>query len=205
MSRLMVAGLALAAGVAVATPMVAWSAADTEPQLAQAAPGPGPGSRGMGMGMGMGHAGDDWDRGGPGGTWGHDGPGGRHDQHGLMHRMMHRGGSPKQACEEHLARRAGMVAYVVAKLNLTAEQKPLWDKLQTAMQAGADKERQLCTALKPPAERAQETVLDRANRREQFLAARLQAVQQARAPLEQLYQALTPEQKAIVDHPFRRG
>ena len=34
--------------------------------------------------------------------------------------------------------------------------------------------------------------------------ARLQAVQQTRPALEQLYQALTPEQKAIVDHPFMR-
>jgi hypothetical protein len=56
--------------------------------------------------------------------------------------------------------------------------------------------------LKPAGERGQETILDRVNRREQFLSARLQAIQQTRPALEQLYQALTPEQKAIIDHPM---
>jgi hypothetical protein len=116
--------------------------------------------------------------------------------------MMHR--SPQQRCEERLAKRAGMVAYVVAKLNLTAEQRPAWDKLQGVLQANADKERQLCATLKPIAERGQETILDRMTRREQFLTARIQAIQQARPALQALYQALTPEQKAIIDHPLRR-
>jgi hypothetical protein len=49
------------------------------------------------------------------------------------------------------------------------------------------------------------TLLDRINRQEQVLTARLQALQQVKPPLEQLYQALTPEQKAIADHPFRAG
>jgi len=48
------------------------------------------------------------------------------------------------------------------------------------------------------------TILDRMSRREQFLSARLQGLQQARPALEALYQALTPEQKQVIDHPFRR-
>ena len=122
----------------------------------------------------------------------------------MMRRMM-RGMtqlSPQQRCEERLARRAGIVAYTVAKLNLTPQQRPLWDTLQAQIQAAGDRQRQLCATLKPAGERGQETILDRVNRREQFLSARLQAVQQTRPALEQLYQALTPEQKAIVDHPF---
>jgi hypothetical protein len=119
---------------------------------------------------------------------------------GWMHRMRL---SPQQRCEERLAKRAGMVAYVVAKLNLTADQRPLLDKLQGVLQANADKERQLCATLKPLAERGQETVLDRMNRREQFLTARLQALQQTKPALQAFYQAMTPEQKAIIDHPFK--
>ena len=122
---------------------------------------------------------------------------------GMMHRMMQL--PPRQRCEERLARRAGMVAYTVAKLNLSAEQRPLWDKLQGQLQAAADRERQRCAGLKPPAERGQETILDRVNRREQFLSARLQGLHEVRPALEQLYQALTPEQKTIIDDPFRRG
>src|SRR5439155_12273234 len=101
--------------------------------------------------------------------------------------------------KERLARRAGRIAYTLAKLNLTPEQKPLSDKLQGA----ADRERQLCAAL-PTADGGQGTILDRVNRREQFLSARLQGLQQIKPALDQLYQALTLEQKAVMDHPFMR-
>jgi hypothetical protein len=180
MNKSFFAGATLLAGIATAVPMLAWSASNSEPQIAQAAPDQRAG-------------GGSWDR----------GDGGMAGQHhgwmrGMMHRMMRL--QPRQRCEERLARRAGRVAYMAAKLNLTQEQRPLWDKLQSTMQAAADKQRQLCASL--PAEGGQATILDRANRREQFLSARLQAVQQARPALEQLYQALTAEQKATIDHPF---
>ncbi len=184
MNRSMVAGAALCAGIAIASPILAWSASEAEPRIAQAGPGMGPG---MGMGGGPG---DRDDR----GMVGH--------HHDWMHGMTQL--SPQQRCEERLARRAGMIAYTVAKLKLSPEQRPLWDKLQGLMQAAGDRQRHLCASLKPEGERGQETVLDRANRREQFLSARLQAVQQTKPALEQLYQALTPEQKAIIDHPFMR-
>ena len=187
MNRSMIAGIALAAGVAIAAPALVSSAAEDQSQLAQAEPEqhgmPGLGGmRGMRGMMGdheMGH-------------------------HGGMHEMMMRR-SPRERCEERLAHRAGIIAYTVSKLNLTAEQKPLWDKLNGVVQSAADKERQLCASLPTQAgPQAQATILDRMSRREQFLSARLQGLQQARPALEALYQALTPEQKTIIDHPFRR-
>ena len=181
MNRSMIAGIALAAGVAIAAPALV-SAAAEQSQLAQAEPeqhGMG-GMRGMmGSREGMGH-------------------------HGWMREMMTRR-SPRERCEERLAHRAGIIAYTVSKLNLTAEQKPLWDKLNGVVQSAADKERQLCASLPTQAgPQAQATILDRMSRREQFLSARLQGLQQARPALEALYQALTPEQKTVIDHPFRR-
>ncbi len=187
MNRSMVAAAALAASIAIATPMLAWSA-DNPPQPTPAAPAQ-QGTPGMGGMQGM------KDRMGPMGRH----PGWMREM--MMRRMMRF--SPQQRCEERLARRAGMVAYVVAKLNLTAEQRPLWDTLSALLQSARDKQRQLCAALKPAGQRGQETILNRIDRREEFLSARLQALQQARPALQQLYQALTPEQKAIVDHPFR--
>jgi LTXXQ motif family protein len=184
MNRSMVAGAALIAGIAISAPMLAWSAADREPQFAEAAADQ--------HGMGPGGAGDDGDHGPMAGHHGW--------MRGMMHRVMQL--PPQQRCEERLARRAGLIAYTVARLNLTGEQRPLWDKLQGLLQAAADKERQLCTSLKPG---GPQTILDRVSRREQFLSARLQGLQQVRPALEQLYQALTPEQKAIIDHPFRHG
>jgi LTXXQ motif family protein len=184
MNKSLLAGAAFLSGIAIAAPLLAWSA-DGEPRFAQAAtdkPGMGPG-------------GGSWDR-------GDGGPMGRH--HGWMREMMmHRMTRlpPRQRCEERLAHRAGIIAYTVAKLNLTAEQKPLSDKLQGLQQAASDRERQLCASL-PAADGGQGTILDRVNRREQFLSARLQGLQQIRPMLEQFYQALTPEQKAIIDHPL---
>lgn len=194
MNRSIVATAALCAGIAIASPMLAWSASEVEPRIAQAgAAQPDMDQPRMGRdlhsGMGM--------EGGPGGG-GERGMMGRH-HHGI-HGMMQL--SPQQRCEERLARRAGMVAYTVAKLKLTSGQRPLWDTLRGQMQAAGDRQSQLCATLKAAGERAQETVLDRASRREQFLTARLQAVQQTRPALEQLYQALTPEQKSVIDHPF---
>jgi len=187
MTRTNLAALALIAGVTIAAPAVISSAADSEMQTAQAQTTAQPpndqqgqdGMRGMMGREGRGHMGE------------------------MRHMMMNR--SPKERCEERLARRAGFIAYTVAKLNLTAQQKPLWDKLNASMQSAGDKERQLCDKL--PAEagsQGQQTILDRMSGREQFLQARLQAMQQTRPALEALYNALTPEQKAVVDHPFRR-
>ena len=179
MNRSLIAGVVLVAGITIAAPMLAWSDSDKPPQSTQAAPGEHgmPGMGGMRGMMGF-HRG-----------W-------------MRERMMQL--PPRQRCEERLARRAGRIAYMEAKLNLTPEQKPLADKLQGLQQAAADKERQLCASL-AAAVGGQETILDKVNRREQFLSARLQGMQQTRPALEQFYQALTPEQKAIIDHPFRHG
>ena len=190
MTRSNIAAVALIAGMAIAAPALVASAAD-QPQAAPAAPeqqGPG---RMPGMGGMRGMMGD------------RDGMGPMGHHHWMREMMMNR--SPRQRCEERLARRAGIIAYTVAKLNLTADQKPLWDKLNGSIQSAADKERQLCANLPAQAgPEAQGTILDRMSRREQFLSARLQAMQQARPALEALYNALSPDQKATIDHPFRR-
>jgi hypothetical protein len=173
--------IALAATAAIAIPVIARSADDPDTQYAQA----GPMER---------HWGAEDDRGEPG----------RHGSpmmHGMMmrHMMMHR--DPQERCTERLAWRAAMRAYAEAKLNLTPEQRPLWDKVQSAAQAEEQKERQLCASLKPGAEA---TLLDRMDRMQQFLSTRLEGLQSAKPSVQALYQALTPEQRTILDHPFRR-
>jgi hypothetical protein len=118
----------------------------------------------------------------------------------MMHRMM-AWRDPKEACLDRLARRAGRLAYVGAKLNLTAQQQPLWDKIQTTANDEAAKERQLCQSMKP---RGSETTLDRLTRMEDEASARLAGLKAAIPEVQQLYQALTPAQREILDHPFRR-
>lgn len=188
MNRILLAA-ALATTAVLAVPTIARSAEDAQIQQAQAAPiseyegdehGGGPG-------------------GGPG-RWmrGEGGPG-MHGWRGMMmHRMMHR--NPEERCEERLAWRAAMRAYTEAKLDLTPEQRQLWDRIQSIAQTEQQKERQLCVALKP---RDETTMLDRLDRMQQFLSTRLEALQAAKPAVQALYQALSPEQRAIFDHPFR--
>ncbi|MGH7030861.1 MAG: Spy/CpxP family protein refolding chaperone, partial [Stellaceae bacterium] len=117
----------------------------------------------------------------------------------MMRGMMGRGG-PQERCIDRLAWRAARRAYVEAKLGLSAQQQPLWDKVRSIAQADQHKEQALCQSLKPGQAR---TVLDRMGRTEQFLSARLDALRQAKPAVQALYQALTPEQQAIMNHPFR--
>ena len=131
MRRILLAA-ALATTTAMTVPMVARSAPDTETQQAQA----GPSDEHEGERLG----------GGPGG-WMHSegGPMMQGWRGRMMHRMTDR--NPQERCEERLAWRAAMRAYTEAKLDLTPEQRPLWDKLQTVAQSEQQKERQLCTSL----------------------------------------------------------
>jgi hypothetical protein len=166
----------LAATAAIAVPILARSAEDGGLQYAQAGP------------MGA----ESSDHGMPG----RDRPGMRRWP---MMMMMQR--DPQERCTDRLAWRAAMRAYAQVKLDLTAEQRPLWDKVQSAAQAEEEKERQLCASRKPGAE---PTLLDRMDRMQQVLSTRLDALQSAKPAVQALYQALTPEQRAILDHPFRR-
>ena len=187
--RRMLLAAALAATAAVAVPVFAQQGGNTDTQTNQAAPA-------TQQAGGDQDAGSQWTRGR--GGWGMRGwP--------MMRRGMWRSaamrGDPQQRCIDRLAWRAARRAYVEAELDLTAEQRPLWDKLQSIAQAEQQKERQWCQQLKPG---EQSTALDRMDRAQQFLSARLDAVQSAKPALQALYQALTPEQRAIMDHPFRR-
>jgi len=175
----MLLAASLAATVAVAVPLLARSAEDGSLQYAQTGP----------MNAESGE---------------HATPGGdREEMRGgpMMRGMMMRRGDPQERCIDRLAWRAARRAYVETKLNLTAQQQPLWDKVQSAAQSEEQRERQLCASLKSGAE---PTMLDRMDRMEQILSVRLQALQAAKPAVQALYQALTPEQQAIFNRPFRR-
>lgn len=127
--------------------------------------------------------------------------GGAMMRHMMMHRMRMMRADPKERCIDRLARHAARRAYVEVELDLTDAQRPLWDKLESIARSAQQKARQLCDQLK--AGRAA-TMLDRMDRAQAFLSARLAALQSAKPAVQALYQALTPEQKAIFDRPFRR-
>jgi len=180
----MLLAASLAATVAVAVPLLARSAEDGSLQYAQTGP--------MNAESGE-HAMPGGDR--------EEMRGGPMMRGMMMRHMMMRRGDPRERCIDRLAWRAARRAYVETKLNLTAQQQPLWDKVQSAAQSEEQRERQLCASLKSGAE---PTMLDRMDRMEQILSVRLQALQAAKPAVQALYQALTPEQQAIFNRPFRR-
>jgi LTXXQ motif family protein len=187
--RRMLLAAALAATTAIVVPVFAQQGGNTETQTNQVAPA----TQQVG---GNQDADSQWTRGR--GGWGMRGwP--------MMRRGMWRNATmradPQQRCIDRLAWHAAQRAYLETELDLTAAQRPLWDKLQSIAQAEQQKERQWCQQRKPG---EQSTALDRMDRAQQFLSARLDAVQSAKPALQALYQALTPEQRAIMDHPFRR-
>jgi hypothetical protein len=74
--------------------------------------------------------------------------------------------------------------------------------VQNAAQAEEQQERQICASLKPGAE---PSVLERMDRMQQLLQTRLNGLQAARPAVQALYQSLTPEQQAILNHPHPFG
>jgi Spy/CpxP family protein refolding chaperone len=107
---------------------------------------------------------------------------------------------PEQTCKRRFAREAGFLAYMGALLELTTQQEPLWDKYHQAMLDSATKLRQVCldNLATPPWD---QTALQRRDRMEKMLTARLDALHATRPALDALYQSLTPEQRAVLDRP----
>ena len=105
----------------------------------------------------------------------------------------------KDMCIEHFARSAGRLAYLEAKLQLTSDQKPLWDKWAEATATGNAAMKDDClTAI--PAKGTPTTALDRDSRVEKLLTDKLDTLKTARPALEALYQSLSPEQRIAFDH-----
>jgi Spy/CpxP family protein refolding chaperone len=109
----------------------------------------------------------------------------------------------QQMCAERFADRAGRLAYLEAKLALTEQQRPLFNQWRQSVLDGAGKERAACQAL-TVSENAPPTIVQREDHLEKMLAAKLQDMQSSRPALQALYDALTPTQRAVLDHPHHR-
>lgn len=110
----------------------------------------------------------------------------------------------KKMCVEHFARSAGKLAYLEAKLQLSTEQQPLWNKWAETTSAGSVTMRDDCLAGLP-AKDSKPTALDRDAKIEKLLSDKLDTLKTARPALEALYQSLTPEQRVAFDRGTRPG
>jgi hypothetical protein len=114
------------------------------------------------------------------------------------HHAVDRAAWHKKMCGDMYAHQAAHLAYVEAKLDLTAQQRPAWTKWQQANLDAAAKMRTACLEAAPKAE-GRPTAPEREARMEKFLTLKLQTLQATRPALEALYAELTPEQKTVFD------
>ena len=112
--------------------------------------------------------------------------------------------SPKSFCEERVARRIGTRAYLKARLDLKPEQMSAWDAFQKAADEASAKEKAKCASL-PTEMKDPPKLIDRLNRREEMMKARLESLQAVKPTLVALYDKLSPEQKAVLDRPMMGG
>ncbi len=118
---------------------------------------------------------------------------------GMHHHRFDRAAWHKEMCTNRYAHLAGALAFAEAKLNLTDTQRPAWDAWEKARMEDAAKQRDACLAVAPPADGKRPTLLDREAKLEKHLADRLAGLQARHAQLVALYNALTPEQQAVMD------
>jgi hypothetical protein len=105
----------------------------------------------------------------------------------------------KTMCADHFAKGAARRAYLETRLELTPAQKPLFDKWAQALAANAQTRRANCLAMMSK-DQTPPTILERQARMEKRLAEREKALKAAMPSLEALYQALTPDQRKVLDH-----
>jgi hypothetical protein len=112
-----------------------------------------------------------------------------------------------QFCADLQARQAARLAYIETRLNLTAAQKPLFDRWKTAVQAQGSARQADCAKPRPApqANGARPTLPERTARMEDRLKSRLAALTAIQGPQDALYNALTPEQKPLFENAGRGG
>lgn len=107
-----------------------------------------------------------------------------------MHRGMHMMGDPFVRSEQHLAQ-------LKSKLNITAQQEPLWAAFAEKVKAQAGQGmRARRDAMAQPM-----TAPERMSQMTAMMKERVAAMESVHESFNRLYEALTPEQKAVADKP----
>jgi hypothetical protein len=102
-------------------------------------------------------------------------------------------------CEEGYARLNGHLGYLQARLQLTPEQQPLWDKWQQKLLASAQNERSSCAAERASMS-SRPNALQREDAAVRMMTMRIETIKASRPELQALYTALTAAQQEVFDH-----
>jgi len=108
------------------------------------------------------------------------------------------GGPPPDFCQEGYAHESGYLAYVQARLQLTADEQLLWDKWQQKLQAAGLAERTSCEAQRA-SQGSRPNAIQRENAFLRMASARIETIKASRPELQALYGALTPAQQEVFD------
>jgi len=101
------------------------------------------------------------------------------------------------------ARFEGHLAYMRARLGITDEQAPLWDALAENLRNNMNERIEARSEPRDP-DAGPPSVLERLEREQERLAARIDHLDATASALTPLYDALDDEQKEIADRVFRR-
>jgi hypothetical protein len=107
-------------------------------------------------------------------------------------------GPPPDLCREGYAHASGYLAYLQARLQLTADQQPVWDKWQQKLQAAALAQQADCQADRARLG-SKPNALQREDAFVRAAGARIDLIKASRPELEALYGALTPAQQEVFD------
>ena len=96
----------------------------------------------------------------------------------------------------------GRLAFLKAELAITSEQESLWNDYAAAVRDNAKSVASRCSAMMKQGE-AKQSLPDRLEAQEQFVAARLDALRAVSKALKPLYGALSDTQKQLADELIR--
>ena len=115
--------------------------------------------------------------------------------------MRENGAHRAEMCKEMYAHKVGELAFLEAKLSLSANQAPLFERWKEASLDIAKRRETDCTAHDRRADHGRHSdVVDRLTREEDMLKKRLADIQAERPALAAFYESLTPAQKEEFGH-----
>lgn len=104
-------------------------------------------------------------------------------------------GAHAQFCKDLYARKVGEMAFLEAKLSLTASQQPLFDRWKQASLDVAKRNEGDCNSREPRKPGERPSVVDRLNREETMLKKRLADIDAEKPSLTAFYGSLSAQQK----------
>ena len=111
--------------------------------------------------------------------------------------------APRAGCEREIDLLMAHVAYLKSEMRLQGDQKEAWYKVEQTAEPSLEKLRDLCETL-PSQPTPPPAILEALDFAEKQLTARLDLLRAVRGPMQELYNNLSPDQRALLAPPLPR-